>query len=65
MKISFNYTNGNSQLILLPENSREQLQINLFRENAGEIKIATPPSTPEGLMFITDNYETRLKPSNK
>jgi hypothetical protein len=59
MKISFHFENGTSKLIVIPENEREKSQINLFRTWAGEIKVSTPPGTPEGIMLSTDNYQDR------
>lgn len=59
MKSIFRYENGNSQLMLIPENERERKQCQLFMENAGGVKLSNAPGVPESLMFSTDNYEDR------
>ncbi len=56
MKTIFRFENGNSQLMLIPENEREKRQCQLFTENAGDIKLGNSPGSPESLMFTTDNY---------
>ncbi len=59
MKIAFRFENGNSSLMIIPENEREKRQCSLFMENSGDIKLSNAPTSPESLMFSTDNYEIR------
>lgn len=61
MKILFSYSNGDSQLHLIPENQREKAQINLFREDSSYIKIGTPPQNPEGITFYTSVHGIEKK----